>query len=100
MPSVGRGRYPALTATNYLSSLGGEIALFERATIDQIAADLLQSRARAHSPDEHLDLQWRGDELHVTGIAYDLGGRTVHRWHDVVRPEHDGRYALGAYTWT
>jgi hypothetical protein len=101
VPAVGRGRYPALTARDYLNSLGGEIALFDRPTIDQIAADLLQTRGDgAHSPDEHVDLQWRRDELHVSGISYDLGGLTGGHWRDVVRPDHDGRYPLGAYTWT
>ena len=101
VPAVGRGSYPALTAVNFVNTLGGEITLFDRATIDQIAADLTRARDRgAHAPDGHMDLQWRGDRLRVAGISYDLGGRIIDRWRDVVRPDRDGRYPLGVYTWT
>lgn len=100
VPEAGPGLYPALTAGDYTNSLGGEIALFDRTTIDHIAADLVRIRDRAHAPDGHVDLQWHGDELHVASLSYDLGGRIIQRWRDVVSPDRDGRYPLGAYTWT
>jgi hypothetical protein len=96
--TLGQPRYPGVHVPAHR---GGRQCPRHHRRCECGAADLARARDRgAHAPDEHIDLRWRGDDLRVAGISYDLGGRIIDRWRDVVGPGRDGRYPLGAYTWT
>jgi hypothetical protein len=99
VPTVGPGRYPALIAAEYANTLGGQLARFTRTTIDAMIHDLeILDWADRSMPGEHAALQWRGTDLYVCEVI-DTVGHTVHRRVDVIRPDADGLYPLGAHTW-
>ncbi len=99
VPTVGPGRYPALIAAEYGNTLGGQLARFTRATIDAMIHDLdILDRADRSMPGEHAALAWRGTDLYVYEVI-DTAGHVVHRRVDVIRPDADGLYPLGAHTW-
>lgn len=99
VPTVGPGRYPALIAAEHGNIYGGELARFTKATIDAMIFDLkILDETDRSMPGEHAALGWRNDALHVYEVI-DAGSRDVHRRVDVIRPDHDGLYPLGAHTW-
>ena len=96
---MGPGRYPALIAAEYGNTLGGQLARFTRTTIDAMIHDLhVLDELDRSMPGEHAALAWRGTDLHVYEVI-DTAGHGVHRRVDVIRPDADGLYPLGAHTW-
>ncbi|WP_430788170.1 hypothetical protein [Actinoplanes sp. G11-F43] len=99
VPLTGSGSYPALVADGYHSNHGGGLlARFDRATADQMIGDLRQSRPEHRPvPDAYPVLRWAGDRIEV--YAEGIDGLPGLRRHDVVGPDPDGRYPLGAHLW-
>jgi hypothetical protein len=99
VPATGPNTYPALVARDYTSSAGGQLARFDRPTIDQMIGDLNARRALGDSmPGEHVLLRWHNNAVEVYEEVDD-GDRSSYRRHDVVTADGDGRYALGGCTW-
>lgn len=99
VPTVGRGRYPALVAADHGNTCGGELARFTRATIDAMIHDLeILDWSDRSMPGEHVVLKWRDSNLDVYEVI-DTAAQVVHRRVDVIRPDADGLYPLGAHTW-
>ena len=95
VPATGSGLYPALVAAGHYSNHGGLLARFDRDTADRMVHDL--RRVRAHQPGFHAVLRWAGDRIEIyTENADGLSGL---RRYDVVGPDHDGLYPIGAYLW-
>lgn len=95
VPATGGGLYPALVADGYASSHGGVLARFDRDTAARMVDDL--HRARAHQPGFHAVLRWAGDRIEI--YTENTDGLTGLRRYDVVGPDADGRYPIGAYLW-
>jgi hypothetical protein len=97
--TVGPGIYPALVAAEHANTDGGQLARFTRATINAMIHDLEVLDASDRSmPGEHAALQWRHTDLDVYEVI-DTADQVVRRRVDVVRPDLDGLYPLGAHTW-
>jgi hypothetical protein len=102
-PTVAGHSYPALVADGYTSAAGSELPRFDRPTVEQMITDLEAVHA---NPDRHTDampgeyprLRLAGDVL-VAFEEHDQGDTTTYREADRVRPDQDGRYAVGAYLW-
>ncbi|MGA8117736.1 MAG: hypothetical protein WCA46_29215 [Actinocatenispora sp.] len=100
---VAHGTYPALVPDGYTTDVGFVIPRFDRATVEQIIADL----AAIHTnPDMHRDPMpgeyphlWFTGEVLIVLDEHDDGLTTTYHETDRVHPDLDGRYALGAYTW-
>jgi hypothetical protein len=95
--------YPALVADGYTSDAGHELPRFDRATVEQLIADLQAVHANPDRqsdamPGEYPHLRLTGDIL-VVFEEHDDGQDSTYRQADRVHPDADGRYALGAYTW-
>lgn len=100
VPHLGGGRYPALIADSFQVDGGGEIARFDRPTINQIIADLDRARDTAHYQiGWHARLRWNDDRLEVFA-EHHPGGIPALRRYDVIGPDRDARYPLGALRWT
>ena len=95
VPATGSGLYPALVAAGYYSNHGGLLARFDRDTAARMVNDL--HHARAHRPGFHAVLRWAGERIEV--YAENADGFTGLRRYDVVGPDPDGRYPIGAYLW-
>lgn len=99
VPSVGPGIYPALVAAEHGNTCGGELARFTRTTIDAMIHDLhVLDWTDRSMPGEHVALKWRDADLDVYEVI-DAAAQVVHRRVDVIRPDADGLYPLGAHTW-
>jgi hypothetical protein len=99
VPTVGPGVYPALVAAEYGNTGGGELARFTRATIDAMIHDLdILDWSDRSMPGEYVALRWRDTNLDVYDVT-DTAVQVVHRRVDVIRPDADGLYPLGAHTW-
>jgi len=95
VPATGSGLYRALVAAGHYSNHGGLLARFDRETADRMMDDL--HRARARQPGFHAVLRWAGERIEIyTENADGLSGL---RRYDVVGPDPDGRYPIGAYLW-
>ena len=95
VPATGNGLYPALVADGYPSNHGGVLARFDRDTTARMVDDL--QRARARQPGWHAVLRWAGERIEVyTENTHGLLGL---RRYDVVGPDPDGLYPIGAYLW-
>jgi hypothetical protein len=99
VPLTGSGSYPALIADGYHSNhSSGVLARFDRATVAQLMDDLRQARPdHGHLPDAFPVLRWSGDRIEVYAMNID-GLPGLHRY-DVVGPDPDGWYPLGAHLW-
>ncbi|MGC9668473.1 hypothetical protein ACNTMW_18195 [Planosporangium sp. 12N6] len=95
--------YPALVADGYTSDAGHALPRFDRATLEQMIADLDAVHANPDMrsdamPGEYPHLRLAGDIL-VVLEEHDDGERSTYAEADRVHPDAEGRYALGAYTW-
>ncbi|XVV10900.1 hypothetical protein ACQP2X_39590 [Actinoplanes sp. CA-131856] len=99
VPLTGSGRYPALVADGYHSNHGGGLlARFDRATADQMMEHLRRARPKRGSvPDAYPVLRFSGDRIEV--YAEGVDGFPGLRRYDVIGPDPDGRYPLGAHLW-
>jgi hypothetical protein len=99
VPTVGPGQYPALIAADHTNTCGGEMARFTRTTIDAMIHDLdILDWTDRSMPGEHAALKWQDTDLNVYEVI-DTAAQVVHRRVDVIRPDADGLYPLGAHTW-
>jgi hypothetical protein len=95
--AVAHGIYPALIADGYTIRGDDVLARFDRATTEQIAADL--SVANTDSmPGEFPVLRFDGDVLLVLW-EHDDGLQIRQREIDRVYPDPGGFYSAGAYLW-
>jgi hypothetical protein len=97
--AVWHHRYPALVADGYTVRGDDVIARFDRATVDQMAADLADVHACGETmPGEVASLHLDGD-VAVVSFSHDDGQKE--RWVEVdrVHPDRQGFYAIGAYLW-
>ncbi|QGN49786.1 hypothetical protein GKC29_25140 [Micromonospora sp. WMMC415] len=95
--------YPALVADGYTSDAGYQLPRFDRATVEQMIADLdavhaNPDRSTDPMPGEYPHLRLTGDVL-VVFDEHDDGEHVTYRETDRVHPDPEGRYPLGAYTW-
>ncbi|MEU4218939.1 hypothetical protein [Actinoplanes sp. NPDC026623] len=99
VPLTGSGSYPALVADGYHSNHGGGVlARFDRVTAVQMMDDLHQARrADGYRPDSYPVLRWSDDRIEV--FAENIDGLPGLRRYDVIGPDPDGRYPLGAHLW-
>jgi hypothetical protein len=101
--TVAGAAYPALIADGYTSDAGHELPRFDRATIEQMIADLDAVHASLDAgsdpmPGEYPHLRLTGDIL-VVLEEHDDGEHVTYLEADRIPPDAEGRYALGAYTW-
>ncbi|MGK5741499.1 hypothetical protein [Micromonospora sp. URMC 103] len=101
--AVAGAAYPALVADGYISDSGHELPRFDRATVEQMIADLDTVHANPNRrsdpmPGEYPHLRLTGDVL-VVFDEHDDGEHVTYRESDRFYPDAGGRYALGAYTW-
>ena len=97
--AVRYGRYPALVADGYTVRGEDLIARFDRATVEQMAADLALAHAHGDAmPGEVAALRLAGDVL-VVSFSQDDGHEE--RWVEVdrVHPDRQCYYPVGAYLW-
>lgn len=99
-PSIGPGVYPAVIADGYTDRRGGVLARFDRATVEQLSADLSEGSPihQASMPGEHPVLRLNGD-VAVVGWEQDINAQTRLIEVDRTYPDASGRYAVGAYQW-
>jgi hypothetical protein len=102
-PAVGHGWYPTLIADGYQVGPDDVIARFDRATVEQMALDLIERHADDNPatdamPGEFAVLGFDGDAL-VVWWERDDGCQTWLAEIDRVHPDAQGRYAVGAYLW-
>ena len=96
-PELGDSAYPAQIPDGYTTTTGHALPRFTRDTIGRIAADLDDLRIEA-APGTHPILRLHADDLTVLQEQpYD--GNWTCRQVDRLHPDHDGRFALGAYQW-
>ncbi|WP_328463602.1 hypothetical protein OHA21_38370 [Actinoplanes sp. NBC_00393] len=95
VPATGSGLYRALVAAGHYSNHGGLLARFDRDTADRMVDDL--QRARAHQPGFHAVLRWAGEHIEI--YTENADGPSGLRRYDVVGPDPDGLYPIGAYLW-
>ncbi|GIM90125.1 hypothetical protein [Paractinoplanes toevensis] len=99
VPTTGSGTYPALVADGYRNTLGGEIARFDTHTVAHMILDLAAAQAAdGHQPGPRPVLRWSGDRVEVFE-QHDLGGIPALRRYDVIGPDADGHYPVGAHLW-
>jgi hypothetical protein len=92
-------RYPALVADGYTVRGDDVIARFDRATVEQMAADLAAVHACGDSmPGEVAALHLDGDVV-VVSFSHDDGQQESWAEVDRVHPDGQGFYAIGAYLW-
>jgi hypothetical protein len=101
--AVAGASYPALVADGYTSDAGHELPRFDRATVEQMIADLDAVHANPDAgsdpmPGEYPHLRLTGDVL-VVLEEHDDGAHVTYLEADRVHPDAEGRYAVGAYTW-
>jgi hypothetical protein len=58
----------------------------------------LRMLAEQSMPGEHAVLRWQRHNIGVYEVV-DTGERLTHCSVDLIRPDHDGLYPLGARTW-
>ena len=100
VPTTGRGAYPALVAGGYRNTVGGEIARFDTDTVTRMIIDLDDDRAAdGYQPGSRPVLRWSDDRIEVFE-HHATGGIPGLRRYDVIGPDSDGRYPIGAHLWT
>ncbi len=100
VPTTGRGMYPALIADGYRNSGGGEIARFDTDTVTRMIIDPDWDRAAdGYRPGSRAVLRWSGDRIEVFE-HHAAGGIPGLRRYDVIGPDSEGRYPIGAHLWT
>jgi hypothetical protein len=100
VPTTGSGTYPAWIADGYRNTHGGELARFDAATVTHMMIDLDSARAADGYPSGSRPvLRWSSDRVEVFE-HHDPGGIPALRRYDVIGPDADGRYPIGAHLWT
>jgi hypothetical protein len=95
--AVAHGIYPALVADGYTVRGDDVLARFDRATVEQMAADLAVANVDS-MPGEFAVLRFDGDVLLVLW-EHDAGLQTRQHEIDRVYPDPGGYYGAGAYLW-
>jgi hypothetical protein len=99
VPTTGSGTYPALVADGYRNTVGGEIARFDTDIVTRMIIDLDSDRvADGYRPGSRAVLRWSGDRVEVFE-HHAAGGIPGLRRYDVIGPDAEGRYPIGAHLW-
>jgi hypothetical protein len=99
VPHTGSGIYPALIADGYHNTHHGVPARFDAPTVSRMIVDLSRARrALGFQSGTLAELRWAGDRVEVYEEQL-LPGVSRLRRYDVVGPDADGLYPLGAHLW-
>jgi hypothetical protein len=96
--AVAGAGYPALIAEGYTTDAGSEVPRFDRPTAERMIADIDAIHTTDALPGRYPHLRLVGDVLLVIE-EHNNGERSTYRQIDVVHPDAQGRYAVGAYIW-
>lgn len=102
--TVAGANYPGLVAAGYTTDTGHLIPRFDRGVVEDLIVDLdaihdNPGRTRDPQPGEYPILRMLDCDVLAVYDTYDDGINTIAYQADLVWPDDDGRYSVGAYRW-